>query len=84
MKNKTLESSIGQVLQAYHSQGFKKQDILGDRQFKHIQQIIKEKGISMNICAANEHVPEIKRYIRTVKERVRTTTEILPFERYPP
>jgi len=44
---------------------------LGDGQFKHIQQIIEEKGISMNICAANEHVPEVERYIRTIKERVR-------------
>jgi len=57
---------------------------LGDGQLKHIQQIIEEKGISMNICAANEHLPVIKRYIRTVKKRVRSTTATLPFERYPP
>jgi len=49
-----------------------------------MHQIIEEKGISMNICAANEHVPEIKRHIRTMNERVRSTAMILPFERYPP
>jgi hypothetical protein len=55
-----------------------------DRQFKHIQQIIEQKGIILNICAANDHVPEIERYIRTVKERVRSIATTLPFERYPP
>ena len=38
----------------------------------------------MNISVANEHVPEIERYIRTVKERERSTAATLPFERYPP
>jgi len=79
MKKNTLVTSIEQVIQAYQSRGFKIQAILGD-----IQQIIEEKGISINICAANEHVPEIERYIRTVKERVRRTAVTLPFERYPP
>jgi len=78
MKNNKL------VTQAYQSRGFKIQALLGNGQFKHIQQIIEEKCISMNICEANEHVPEIKRYIRTVKERVRSTFATLPFERYPP
>jgi len=57
---------------------------LRDGQFKHIKQLIQEKGVSMNICAANEHVPEIERYIRTVKERVRSIAATLPFERYLP
>ena len=73
----TLVTSIEQVIQAYQSRGFKIQAILGD-----IQQIIEEKGISINICAANEHLPEIERYIRTVKERMRRIA--VPFERYPP
>jgi len=38
----------------------------------------------MNICAANEHLPEIERYIWTVKERVRSVAMTLPLERYPP
>jgi len=33
---------------------------------------------------ANEHVPEIERCIRTIKERVRSIATTLPFERYPP
>jgi len=38
----------------------------------------------MNIRAAYEHVPEIERYIRTVKERVRSIATTLPFKRYLP
>jgi len=84
MKNNTLIMSIEQLIQAYQARGFKIQPILADRQFQHIQQIIGQKGIKLNICAANEHVPEIERYIRTVKERVRSIATVLPFERYPP
>jgi len=53
MKNNTLMTSIEQVIQAYQACGFKTKAILADRQFKHIQQIIKQKGITLNICAHN-------------------------------
>jgi len=68
MKNKTLMPSIEQVLQAYHSQVLKVQAVLADWQFKHIQQSIEEKGITLNICATNKHITEIERYIRTVNK----------------
>jgi len=84
MKNNTLVTSIEQLVQVYQTRGFKIQAILTDGQFQHIQQIIEQIGIRLNICAANEHVPEIERYIRTVKERVRSIATTLPFKRYPP
>ena len=84
MKINTLVTSIEQVIQAYQARGFKIKAILADGQFKHIQQIIKQKGITLNICAANEHIPEIKSYIITIKERVRSIATMLPFKRYPP
>ena len=40
-------------------------------------------GIRVNICATNEHVPEIERAIRTIKERNRATVSALPFKHYP-
>jgi hypothetical protein len=40
-------------------------------------------GIGLNIAATNEHVPEIERTIRTVKERTRTNIDRLPFKHYP-
>ena len=84
MTNNTLITSINQLMQAYQTCGFKIKAILADMQFRHIQQLIEQKGIVLNICAANENVPEIERYIRTVKERVRSIATTLPFEWYPP
>ena len=36
-----------------------------------------------NTVSAGEHVPEAERYIRTVKERVQSTYNTLPFQRMP-
>jgi len=55
----------------------------GDKQFKHIQRLIEDKGISVNICAADEHLPEIERHMRTVKERSRSIATTLQIESYP-
>jgi hypothetical protein len=39
---------------------------------------------TLNIASEEEHVPEIERCIRTVKERTRCTYQHTGFERYPP
>ena len=38
----------------------------------------------LNITARDEHVPEIERFNRTIKERVRGNYNILPFDHLPP
>jgi len=40
-------------------------------------------GYKLNTTAWDEHVPEIERYIQTVKERISATTSTLPFEQLP-
>jgi hypothetical protein len=45
--------------------------------------LLKLNNIEINIAAESEHVPEIEREIRTVKERNRTSVSSLPFEHYP-
>ena len=40
-------------------------------------------GINLNITSRDEHVPEIKRFIRTVKERAHAIVNTLPFETLP-
>ena len=80
MKNNMLITSINQVIQAYQTHGFKIKAILVDGQFRYIQQQLEQKGTILNICATNEHVPEIERHIRTVKERVRSIVSTLPFK----
>ena len=38
----------------------------------------------MNICAADKHIQDIERYIRTVKDRVQSIATTMPFLRYQP
>ena len=38
---------------------------------------------SLNTCGADEHVPEIERFIRTVKDRVRSVYHSLPYKYIP-
>jgi hypothetical protein len=39
--------------------------------------------MSFNFCAQDEHVPEIERFVRTVKDRARSAYNSLPFEHIP-
>jgi hypothetical protein len=64
--------------------GFKVCNILGDRGFECVRNDLADMGITLNITSRNEHVPEVERYIRMVKERVRDIASILPFKQYPP
>ena len=40
-------------------------------------------GIILNVTSQDEHVPEIGRFIRMVKERVRAIVNTFPFKQYP-
>jgi len=40
-------------------------------------------GVTLNIVTRGEHVPEVERYIRMVKERTRSVYNSLPFKRFP-
>jgi len=56
------------------------QHILGDRQLKPNRKHVEEKGFILNSTGHNEFVPEIEKYIRTVKERVKATVNTLLFK----
>jgi len=79
----TIIKSIQQIIDTYHGRGFKIKHILGDRQFECIQSHMELQGINLNITGRDEHVPEIERFIRTVKERARAVVNTLPFEILP-
>ena len=54
-------ASIEQLFQAYQGRRIKINTLLGDGKFKHIQKLIEDKGINMNICASDENLLEIER-----------------------
>jgi hypothetical protein len=51
-----------------------------DGQFKPLHGNLATMGVMLNMTSNNEHVPDIERYIRTVKERVRAIYNTLPFQ----
>jgi len=86
IKNKkisTIMIAIKQVIEAYKARGLQVRHILADGKFEHAQKHTEQMGIMLNITSHDEHVPEIKRFIRMVKERVWAIVNTLPFEQYP-
>ena len=41
---------------------------------------LEDEGLTLNTTAADEHVPQIKRQIKVVKERVHSTWNLLPYK----
>ena len=52
-----------------------------DNPFQCLEELRTGKGgrLAMNICAPDEHVPEVERSIRTSKKRIRSVASTLPF-----
>ena len=75
----TIIAKLRTVCQVYHHRGFHVSVILGDPEFEPIQAVFPQ----LNCCAADEHVPDIERYIQMVKDRVQSTYRMLPFKRVP-
>ena len=78
---RTVLQAIQRMLSIYHAQGFRVRTIPADPEFQPLDGMIP--GMSFNFCAQGEHVPDIERYVRTVKDRVRSRYNNLPFSRIP-
>jgi hypothetical protein len=55
--------------------------IHADPEFTPLQAALPQ--ICFNFCAQKEHVPDIERFIRTVKDRVRSAYNMVPFKHIP-
>ena len=75
---KSLANSIMQVLQIYGRAGFVVQTSLMDMEFEKLKDLIPQ--LTINTMAAREHVGEIERRIRVIKERARGTMSVLPYK----
>lgn len=65
----------------YETQGFNVPDIHADKEFACIT--LDMLPTRLNIVDADDHVHEVERSIRTIKERIRCTIHGLPFRRIP-
>ena len=71
------------VHQIYLQRGFRIRNAFMDGQFEPLRGNLAELGILLNTASNDEHVPEIERQIRTVKERTRAIYCTLPFNKMP-
>jgi hypothetical protein len=78
-----LAKGIMVVVNLYKKRGFIIDIFLMDNKFENVRGILQEQKNQSNICAPNEHVPEVELKIRTVKERVRGIIKSLPFQTIP-
>ena len=69
------------MLKFYNSRNYVITDVHADHEFQCLREEIRP--IDLDVCAPDDHVYEVERSIRTVKERVRCTMHSFPFKRIP-
>ena len=82
-KTPMLLDAVKKIQQVYQHRGFEVVYLLMDGQFEPICGDLASLGITLNTVANDEHVPEVERYIRTLKERTRAIYNTLPFKQMP-
>ena len=76
-KSKSYISALSAMMSQYASRGLIVTDIKADNEFSFIDGQFE--NINVSIVAADAHVPEIEREIRTIKESIRCIVHGLPF-----
>jgi hypothetical protein len=71
--NKVLLPAITKsVKRLYALRGFRVKFCHADNEFEPMRKALLDIGMELNVVAEAEHVPEVERYIRTIKERTRS------------
>ena len=73
----TFIAAIRDVVALYKARHFKVSTILADMEFACINNEFP--NIHVDICGVDDHIPEVERYIRTLKDRTRSQYNVLPF-----
>ena len=83
--NKTaiLVNGMKGILQIYRHNGFNIKMALMDGEFGYLHGELASMGVTLNEASRDEHVGEIERYIRTVKECMQAIYNTLPFNKIP-
>jgi hypothetical protein len=75
-----LIKSLLKIVSLYKARGFTPSTALMDRDFECLRLAHLNHGVNLNTTAASEHVPDIERQIRLIKERARALRSNLPFK----
>ena len=80
----TILECLKRMISVYNSRDFYIQYILADGKFRHISGYkISEFKCHFNYTATGEHVPEVERGVRTIKERIRCMVNSWPYTMVP-
>ena len=77
----TMLSFVRKSIAEYTKRGFEVVDVHADKEFECLRDLLED--ASLEICGPDEHVPEVERSIRTMKETMRATAHGLPYRRLP-
>ena len=77
----TVLKGVKAILQLYRRNGFTIDMALMDSEFGHLRCELAGMGVTVNETSRDEHVGDIERYIRTVKERMWAIYNTLPFNK---
>jgi len=75
--------ALRNVFRIYHAGGFRVHEIRCNNEFRPFMEPLADDGIYINYANPQEHVPEAKRNIRVIKERVRAMFHRLPYKMLP-
>ena len=76
-----IGTALRRVLNIYARGGFQVSTALMDGAFTGLHDICNQLQVTLNTTSRDEHMADVKRYIRTIKERMRGVTNTLPFKR---
>lgn len=79
----TLLTGLKKVKMLHSRHGFIMNRAAGDNEFATLDVGLSSIGVTLNTVSQNEHVPEIARHIRTLKDRCISTYNALPFNKKP-
>lgn len=82
-RSATILKGIDAIRRLYYRGGFRITSALMDGEFTPMRGDLADRHIALNETGRDEHVGEIERYIRTLKERMRAYYNTLPFNRVP-
>ena len=84
-KQASVMKAFKSTAAVYTGGGFKVEHAVMDGEFKYLEEDLKTSlQINLNTTSRAEHEGVIERYIRVVKERMRSTMNVLPFKHLPP
>ena len=82
-KSGVILKSIQSIIQIYWRNGFVIEVALMDGEFVHLRGELASMGVTLNDTSRDEHVGDVERFIRTIKERMRAIYNTLPFQKVP-